>query len=94
VAVPVCWVAATSARSPGKCADLALYRTDTLAMAGGAVHDPVGALLLCASENTDYTIVNGKVVVRQGELTTVDTGVLIERHNALAWQLAEQAGTR
>jgi 8-oxoguanine deaminase len=80
--------------APGKCADLALYRTDTLAMAGGAVHDPVGALLLCASENTDYTVVNGKVVVRTGELTTVDTGQLVERHNALAWQLAQQAGTR
>lgn len=80
--------------APGKCADLALYRTDTLSMAGGAVHDPLGALMLCASENADYTVVNGRVVVRQGELTTVDTGVLIERQNALAWQLAQQAGTR
>lgn len=80
--------------APGKCADLAMYRTDTLSMAGGAVHDPVGALMLCASENADYTVVNGKVVVRQGELTTVDTGALIERQNTLAWQLAQQAGTR
>ncbi|MDZ4073311.1 MAG: 8-oxoguanine deaminase [Hylemonella sp.] len=80
--------------APGKCADLALYRTDTLSMAGAAVHDPVGALMLCSSDNADYTVVNGRVVVRQGELTTVDTGVLIERQNALAWQLAQQAGTR
>ncbi|MDE2615967.1 MAG: 8-oxoguanine deaminase [Burkholderiales bacterium] len=80
--------------APGKCADLAMYRTDTLSMAGGAVHDPLGALMLCASENADYTVVNGKVVVRQGELTTVDTGALIERQNTLARQLAQQAGTR
>ncbi|MCZ8294870.1 MAG: 8-oxoguanine deaminase [Hylemonella sp.] len=80
--------------APGKCADLAMYRTDTLSMAGGAVHDPLGALMLCSSDNADYTVVNGRVVVRQGELTTVDTGVLIERQNALAWQLAQQAGTR
>lgn len=80
--------------APGKCADLALYRTDTLAMAGGAVHDPVGALLLCASQNADYTLVHGKVVVRKGELATVDTGALVARHNTLAQQLAEQAGTR
>jgi cytosine/adenosine deaminase-related metal-dependent hydrolase len=72
----------------GFCADIALFRTDTLSMAGGAVHDPVGALLLCASENSDYTIVNGRVVVRQGEIATVDMGPLIERHNQLALQLA------
>jgi 8-oxoguanine deaminase len=72
----------------GFCADIAMFRTDTLSMAGGAVHDPVGALLLCASDNADYTIVNGSVVVRQGEIATVDMGPLIERHNQLALQLA------
>jgi cytosine/adenosine deaminase-related metal-dependent hydrolase len=72
----------------GFCADIAMFRTDTLGMAGGAVHDPVGALLLCASDKADYTIVNGRVLVRQGEITTVDMGPLIERHNQLAMQLA------
>ncbi len=72
----------------GYCADLALFRTDTLAMAGGAIHDPVGALMLCASQNADYTVVNGRVVVREGQLTTVDLGPLIERHNQMALQLA------
>ena len=72
----------------GYCADIAMFRTDTLSMAGGAVHDPVGALLLCASDNADYTIVNGRVVVRTGEIATVDMGPLIERHNQLAMQLA------
>jgi cytosine/adenosine deaminase-related metal-dependent hydrolase len=73
---------------PGYCADIAMFRTDTLGMAGGAVHDPVGALLLCASDSADYTIVNGRVVVRQGQITTVDMGPLLERHNQLARQLA------
>jgi 8-oxoguanine deaminase len=74
--------------TPGFCADVALFRTDTLSMAGGAVHDPVGALMLCASQNADYTVVNGRVVVREGQLTTVDLGPLIEQHNAFARQLA------
>ncbi len=77
--------------APGYCADLALYRTDTLAMAGGAIHDPVGALLLCASGAADYTVVNGRVVVREGRLTTLDLGPLIERHNRMAQQLALSA---
>jgi cytosine/adenosine deaminase-related metal-dependent hydrolase len=79
--------------APGLCADLALFRTDTLAMAGAAVHDSVGALLLCSSGQADYTVVNGRVVVSAGEVTTVDIGPLIERHNALARALVQAAQT-
>jgi cytosine/adenosine deaminase-related metal-dependent hydrolase len=75
----------------GYCADLAMFRTDTLAMAGGAVHDSVGALMLCASGNADFTIVNGRVVVREGRLTTLEIEPLIETHNRLALQLAGSA---
>jgi cytosine/adenosine deaminase-related metal-dependent hydrolase len=75
----------------GMCADLALFDLRTLGFAGGAVHDPVGALLLCASPQAAYTVVNGRVVVRQGQLTTVDLGPLLERHNRLAVQLVQQA---
>jgi 8-oxoguanine deaminase len=75
----------------GMCADLAVFDLDTLEFAGGAVHDPVGALLLCASPQAAYTIVNGRIVVRDGQLSTVDLGPLMERHNALALQLAQQA---
>jgi cytosine/adenosine deaminase-related metal-dependent hydrolase len=71
----------------GMCADLALFELNTLAFAGGAVHDPVGALLLCASPQAAYTVVHGQVVVRQGQLTTMDLGPLIERHNQLALTL-------
>ena len=75
----------------GLSADLALFDLDTLAFAGGAVHDPIGSLLLCASPQADYTVVNGKVVVRNGQLATVDLQPLMERHNRLALQLAEAA---
>ena len=57
-------------------------------MAGGAVHDPVGALLMCTSDNADYTVVNGRVVVSEGQLATLDLGRVIERHNQFALQLA------
>ena len=72
----------------GLCADLALFDLGTLGFAGGAVHDPVGSLLLCASAQAAYTVVNGKVVVREGQLTTVDLGPLVERHNRLAVALS------
>jgi len=72
----------------GYCADIALYRTDTLSMAGAAVHDPIGALLLCSSSPSDYTIVNGRILVREGRFTPFEIEPLIERHNHLAGILA------
>jgi cytosine/adenosine deaminase-related metal-dependent hydrolase len=77
--------------APGMCADLALFRLDTLAMAGGAVHDPVAALVLCASPQADEVIVNGRRVVREGRLATLELGPLVERHNRLARELAQAA---
>ena len=71
----------------GMCADLALFDLNTLAFAGGAVHDPVASLLLCTSPPAAYTVVNGRIVVRQGQLSTVDLGPLLERHNTLARSL-------
>lgn len=77
--------------APGLCADLALFDMRALPFAGGAVHDPVGALLLCASAQAAYTVVHGRVVVDQGRLATVDAGPLIERHQRLAARLARGA---
>lgn len=77
--------------APGMCADVVLWDLRTLGFAGGAVHDPVASLLLCASPQAAYTVVNGRVVVREGQLATVDLGPLLERHNRLAVVLAEAA---
>lgn len=74
--------------APGMAADLALFDLRALGFAGGAVHDPVASLLLCAPAPAACTIVNGRVVVRDGQLATVDLGPLVERHNRLAMQLA------
>ena len=77
--------------APGLCADLALFDLGTLELAGGAVHDPVGALLLCASPRAAFTIVDGKVRVRRGRLESFELAPMIERHNQLALRLAEAA---
>ena len=60
----------------------------------GAHHDPVAALVFCTPSNVTHSIINGKVVVRDGRLQTVDLPVVLERHNALAGQLALATGTR
>ncbi len=79
--------------SPGYVADLAMFDVNTLPMAGGAVHDAVGSLLLCASAPTRHTMVHGRMGVRDGQLATVDLGPLVGRHNRLAQQLAQALHT-
>jgi 8-oxoguanine deaminase len=69
--------------APGYCADLALFALDTVAM--------VGSLLLCASPQAAWTLVQGRVVVREGQLTTLELPRLIEQHNTLARMLAQAA---
>jgi cytosine/adenosine deaminase-related metal-dependent hydrolase len=73
--------------APDMAADFALFDLRTLPYAGGAVHDPVAALVLCASAQAATTVVNGRVVVREGQLATLDAGPLVERHNRLAREL-------
>jgi cytosine/adenosine deaminase-related metal-dependent hydrolase len=69
--------------APGKCADCFAIELNRLAYAG-ALHDPVAAALFCAPQQVDFTIVHGRVIVRQGQLTTIDVPKVIERHNQLA----------
>ncbi len=70
--------------APGTAADLVGFRTDTLGLAGGAVHDPLGALVFCQPANVDFSVIDGAVRVRDGELLDLDLPMLVERHNAIA----------
>lgn len=54
----------------GKLADMVLWRRDGLAHAG--ITDPVTALVLGSVPPVERLWVNGKTVVRAGELTTID----------------------
>jgi 8-oxoguanine deaminase len=70
----------------GKAADLAAFDMRGLAQAG-SLHDPVAALVFTTVARAAYTMVNGKMVVREGQLTTVDERTLAAKHNQLAARL-------
>ncbi|MDQ7036163.1 MAG: 8-oxoguanine deaminase [Anaerolineae bacterium] len=70
----------------GMSADFVAYRLDDVAFAG-AQHDPVAALLFCHPQSVDVSVINGKVVVSEGQLATLDLPVLIEQHNKLSKRL-------
>jgi 8-oxoguanine deaminase len=72
--------------APGMSADLVTVPLDEIGLAG-AGHDPLAALFFCHVPRVRHNIVNGRFVVRDGELATVDLPRLLERHNRLAAQL-------
>ena len=70
----------------GMSADMIAYRLDTVGMAG-TLHDPIAGVLFGQSPTVDLSIINGKVVVEEGQILTVDLPVLVENHNKLSMQL-------
>ncbi len=72
----------------GKCADLCAIKLDKLEYAGG-LHDPVSAVVFCAPVKVDYTLVHGRVIVKDGELLTMDVYKLVEQHNQASRRLVD-----
>ena len=71
------------ALAPGMSADIVLFDTRQIGFAG-ALHDPVAALVFCTPPQVAYSVINGKIVVRDGRCTTVETARAIEQHQAQA----------
>jgi cytosine/adenosine deaminase-related metal-dependent hydrolase len=74
----------------GKCADFFSLDLNTIAYAG-ALHDPVAAVLFCAPQQARTTVINGKVVVKDGEIVTLDMRPVVASHNRHAARIAEGA---
>jgi len=72
----------------GKAADVIAFDLDAIGLAGGAEHDPLAALVFCAPAQVALSIIDGRVVVRDGALTTLELPRLVVRQRALARVLA------
>ncbi len=71
----------------GKAADMFLINTKKLGFAGG-LSDPVSALVISGdSQIVDITIVNGKIVVRDGRLVTIDEDKVAEKANKISQKM-------
>ena len=69
----------------GKRGDVAVWDVSGVESAGS--WDPVGALLLCGPSRVKHLFVEGKQVVRDGQMVTVDLPKVVERQNRLAARL-------
>jgi cytosine/adenosine deaminase-related metal-dependent hydrolase len=73
----------------GMCADFFSLDLHTVDFAG-ALHDPVAAVVFCAPQKARYTVVNGRVVVDQGRIATVDMMPVVEQHNRWSLGIANE----
>ena len=71
---------------PGRCADLAVWRTDGLEL--GGAEDPVAGLVLSAPHRVDRLVVGGEDVVRGGALVRADEAEIARDHRAQARRFA------
>lgn len=71
------------ALAPGMAADLVAFDVTGLDQAG-AEADPVAALIFCTPGRVALSVIGGRVVVREGELLTLDLRAQAARHRAAA----------
>ena len=71
---------------PGKRADLAVWDMRGVEAAGS--WDPVAALVLCGPTRVRHLVVEGRQVVRDGQMLTLDLPRVLERQRDLAARLA------
>jgi cytosine/adenosine deaminase-related metal-dependent hydrolase len=71
---------------PGKCADLAIWRTDTLEL--GGAEDPVAGLVFSAPHRVERLLVGGEEVVRGGALVRAEESEIARDHRAQARRFA------
>jgi cytosine/adenosine deaminase-related metal-dependent hydrolase len=71
----------------GKCADLAVWPTGLLELAGAA--DPVAGLVFSGPHRVDRLYVGGELVVRGGALVRADEGAIASDHRAQAVRFAQ-----
>ena len=72
--------------APGMSADFIAFNIDSPALVGSH-QDVVAALIFCQPSSVDYSFINGKRVIEQGRLVTVELEKLVEKCNQLTLAL-------
>jgi hypothetical protein len=69
--------------TPGAAGDLVCWPQEGVAFAG-ALSDPVEAWLRCGPVTARHTVVNGRVIVEDGQLAIGGVEEMLARHQAIS----------
>ena len=72
--------------APGYAADITAFKRDNVDFSGSD-WDPVASLVFCGPSKANYTIINGKIVVSEGQLTSIPMEKLVHEHSKLSRDL-------
>ena len=72
--------------APGYAADITAFKRNNVDFSGSD-WDPVASLVFCGPGKANYTIINGKIIVSEGQLTTIPMEKLVHEHNKLSHNL-------
>ncbi|MDA7593054.1 8-oxoguanine deaminase [Rhodobacteraceae bacterium] len=72
--------------APGYAADITAFKRNNVDFSGSD-WDPVASLVFCGPGKANYTIINGKIIVSEGQLTTIPMEKLVHKHNKLSHNL-------
>ena len=74
--------------APGMAADFVAYDLNQVGFIGTSA-DLTAALIFCHPVNVNYSVINGKLVINQGEITTIDLPKVIRHHNKISQELID-----
>ena len=77
--------------APGYAADITAFDRRTIDFAGSD-WDMLASLLFCGPTKANYTIINGRIVVAESQLASMDMSRLLTNHRRMAHDLMVKAG--
>ena len=78
--------------APGACGDLVAWPLEGVAFAG-AISDPVEAWLRCGPVRPRHTVVAGRPIVKNAELTLTGVDEMLDRHTRIAGEWQSRGGS-
>ncbi|GAB4815977.1 hypothetical protein N2152v2_003023 [Parachlorella kessleri] len=79
--------------APGFAADFVGWKLTGKVALAGALGDPLTALILCTPGSVDLSVINGGVVVKDGQLLTCNVEELVREHNERSARICSLVGS-
>ena len=71
-------------------ADFFSVDLNSINFAGGSIVDPVASLIFCMPANAETVVIDGRVIVKDGQMQTLDLPIAIEKLNKASLQLINE----
>lgn len=71
----------------GKAADLIGFNLEKRLEFAGGLHDPIGSLVFCDAKRVDFSMINGEVLIYDGDFTRINIEEVVKKQNEISRKL-------